>query len=79
MTRELDSRTNDGMHIRLLWHTDDGHLTVTVDDTKTGDAFEVPVDDRERALDVFHHPYVYAAWRAARTSRPFKAAPPLAA
>ena len=78
MTRELDSRSNDGMHIRLLWHTDDGHLLVTVDDTKTGETFEVPIDERERALDVFHHPYAYAAWRA-RTGKPSGAATPVAA
>jgi hypothetical protein len=79
MTRELDSRSNDGMHIRLLSHADDGQPSVTVEDTKTGDAFEVPIDDRERALDVFHHPYAYAAWRPARTGPPSGAATPLAA
>ena len=29
--------------------------------TKTGDAFHVEVRDGERPLDVFHHPYAYAA------------------
>lgn len=36
-------------------------MTVAVTDTKTGDAFELPVREGERALDVFHHPYAYAA------------------
>ena len=63
-TRELDSRTSDGIHVRLLWHTDEERVSVAVEDTKTGEAFELPVKDGERALDVFHHPYAYAArWR----------------
>lgn len=60
-TRELDRRTGDGIEVRLLWSQNDGHLTVTVTDTKTGDAFELPVREGERALEVFHHPYAYAA------------------
>jgi hypothetical protein len=60
-TRELDSRTSDGIHVRLLWHPEDGHVSVAVHDTKTGDAFEVPVEATARARDVYHHPYAYAA------------------
>jgi hypothetical protein len=60
-TRELDSRTSDGIHVRLLWHPADGHVSVAVQDTKTGDAFEVPVGANTRAHDVYHHPYAYAA------------------
>ena len=61
MTRELDSRTGDGIEVRLLWCQTDGGVTVAVTDTKTGEAFELPVGEGERALDVFHHPYAYAA------------------
>jgi hypothetical protein len=60
MTRELDSRSNDGIHVRLLWHPDDGHVSVSVNDTKTGEAFELPVGDGEQPLDVYRHPYAYA-------------------
>jgi hypothetical protein len=60
-TRELDSRTSDGIHVRLLWHTEEERVSVAVEDTKTGEVFEVPVADPELALDVFHHPYAYAA------------------
>lgn len=63
MARELDSRRSDGIHVRLLWHPEDGHVSVAVNDTKTGETFELPIDNRERALDVFHHPYAYAASR----------------
>ncbi len=61
ITRELDRRTGDGIEVRLLWCQDDGRVTVAVSDTKTGVAFELPVREGERALDVFHHPYAYAA------------------
>jgi hypothetical protein len=57
--RELDCRMSDGFRVRLLWNPEDGRITVAVDDTKTGDAFELPVRDRQRALDVFRHPYAY--------------------
>ena len=73
MTRELDSRTSDGIHVRLLWHPDDARVSVAVHDTKTGDAFELPVPDGSRALDVFHHPYAYAAVRAQATEHATRA------
>ncbi len=61
--RELDSRINDGIDVRLLWHPTDGHLSVAVHDSKTDEAFELAVREGERAGDVFHHPYAYAAGR----------------
>jgi hypothetical protein len=59
--RELDSRTGDGMHVLLLWHPCDGHVSVIVSDSKTGETFELEVRDGDRPLDVFHHPYAYYA------------------
>ena len=59
--RELDSRMNDGLQIRLLWSADDRAVWVAVLDTNTGEAFRVRVRDGERPLDVFHHPFAYAA------------------
>ncbi len=35
----------------------------TVNDIKTGKAFELPVRNGECAHDVFHHPYAHAATR----------------
>jgi len=61
--RELDSRTTNGLHVRLLWSHDEQRLAVTVNDSNTGDAFVIHVREGERALDVFHHPYAYAARR----------------
>jgi len=60
-THELDSRTIDGISVRLLWHEPDGQLYVTVADAKTGDAFSLAVRDPERPMEVFRHPYAYAA------------------
>ena len=71
--RELDSRTSDGMSVQLLWHPLDGHVSVAVNDTKTGEAFELEVRHGHQALDVYHHPYAYAArnlHRASEASRP---------
>jgi hypothetical protein len=74
--RELDSRTNDGIHVRLLWRKHDGRLWVEVADTKAGDAFAVDVHDGERPLAVFHHPYAYAAHHGSRPDAPPAAAEP---
>ena len=56
MIRELESRISDGIYVRLLWHPDNGRVSITVEDTKTGEAFELAVRDGERALDVYRHP-----------------------
>ncbi len=66
--RELDSRMTDGIHVRLLWCEHDGTLWVTAVSAKTGDAFHVEVHDGERPLDVFHHPFAYAAHHGVETS-----------
>ena len=58
--RELHSRVSDGIHVRLMW-SDDGRLWVSVLDRKHGHDFSIDVRDRSRALDVFRHPFSYAA------------------
>jgi hypothetical protein len=63
LTRELDSRTTDGIEVRLLWSEHDGRVLVAVSDSKTGDAFSIEVREGDRAMDVFHHPYAYRASR----------------
>ena len=65
--RELHSRVTDGIHVRLLWCQHANRVAVDVNDTKTGDAFTIDVRDGEQALDVFHHPYAYAALRGVTT------------
>ena len=59
---ELDSRTTDGIEVRLLWHRAENRVTVTAFDVRSGEVLEVAVRDHERALDVFHHPFAYAAF-----------------
>jgi len=61
--RELDRRTNDRLDVALLWRETDGLVIVAVTDEKTGADFAIPVHEGERALDVFNHPYAYAAHR----------------
>jgi len=60
--RELDRRSGDGLDVRLFWNERDGHLTISVADGRTGDRFELEAEPGN-ALDVFHHPYAYAAFR----------------
>jgi hypothetical protein len=64
---ELDHRSFDGIHVALLWREHDDGVVVTVADAKRGCTFELEVRDGERALDVFHHPYAYAALRGIDT------------
>ena len=47
--RGLDSRTSDGINVRLLWHRHDDRVTVAVDDAKTGDAFTIDVRELRRS------------------------------
>ncbi|MHB1571597.1 MAG: hypothetical protein ACYCXW_05795 [Solirubrobacteraceae bacterium] len=59
--RELDSRTTDGIRVRLLWCADNDRVFVAVNDHRNGQSFSVEVHEGERALEVFNHPYAYAA------------------
>jgi hypothetical protein len=59
-TRELAARENNGVHVLLLWHPRENALSVTVDDARVGDRFELAVAP-DRALDAFYHPFAYAA------------------
>jgi hypothetical protein len=61
--RELDHRTADGVEVALIWHARRDFLSVVVTDTKAGEMFELVLDERDDAMDVFHHPYAYAAHR----------------
>jgi hypothetical protein len=62
-TRELDHRTADGVEVALLWHPSGDFLSVVVSDAKIGETFELVLDERDDPMDVFHHPYAYAAYR----------------
>lgn len=60
--RELARRSNGEAHVALLWRADDDRLFVEVVDWPQGERFRIEVHEGERPLDVFHHPYAYAAW-----------------
>jgi hypothetical protein len=68
LLRELDHRANDGIDVWLLWRERDGRALVAVADARTGDRFWIEVREDDRALEVFHHPYAFAAWRGIDTS-----------
>jgi hypothetical protein len=59
-TRELAARSNDGVHVLLLWHPRENTVTVSVEDARVGERFHLAVAP-ERALDAFYHPFAYAA------------------
>ncbi len=59
--RELDHRHNDGIDVWLLWREVDNRVLVAVADARTGNRFTIEVPEGEPVLDVFHHPYAYAA------------------
>jgi hypothetical protein len=44
----------------LLWHPANHELTVSVEDIRAGDRFQLAVPP-DRALDAFNHPFAYAA------------------
>ena len=56
---ELAHRNNEGVDVALLWDRERDDLVVTVEDIRTGDRFTLTAA-RERALDVYYHPYAYA-------------------
>jgi hypothetical protein len=59
---ELASRKNGSLHVVLLWKEQTALCAVSVDDSSTGDRFELIVDDG-CPLDTYYHPYAYAALR----------------
>jgi hypothetical protein len=68
--RELDSRTNDRIEVRLLWNSSNDSVSVSVDDTRYGESFEFDVAPAH-ALEAFRHPFAYAGNdRDPRSPRP---------
>jgi hypothetical protein len=69
---ELMSRESTGITVRLLWSRATNLVTVAVADAASDDYFELVLDEREPALEVFNHPFAHAAARGLefRTRRP---------
>ena len=57
---ELHHRSADGIEVALLWSRLTNRLMVAVADSRSGESFEVDAP-AEKALDVFRHPFAYAA------------------
>lgn len=66
---ELAHRESGGTHIALLWSKEDATLTVSVVGSSPDDSFELEAAEAT-ALDVFYHPYAYAALRGAASDLP---------
>ena len=69
METELAQRENDGIAVTLLWQRLTDRLTVTVNDSRTGETFDLDAHP-QNAMDVFHHPYAYAAQRRLLAAAP---------
>jgi hypothetical protein len=65
--QELDSRTNDGLVISLLWQPTRASLRVTVSDSRNDDSFQLDVTAAD-ARSAFEHPFAYLAQREARSA-----------
>jgi hypothetical protein len=59
---ELANRASNGIEVTLLWNRRSNALRVCVSDSRAGVYFEL-VAQHDNALEVFHHPYAYAAAR----------------
>lgn len=60
---ELSSRSENGVVVALLWQRCDNRATVVVVDHHASETFLLEVRENDNALDMFHHPYAYAAQR----------------
>ena len=58
---ELAHRTSNGLDISLFWSRSSGRLVVAVSDVLNDETFTVDAP-RDRALDVFNHPFAYSAF-----------------
>jgi hypothetical protein len=63
--RELAHREGDGIAVTLFWSAVGDTLTLEVNDSRSCERFELQVR-KDRALDAFHHPFVYLAMSAPR-------------
>jgi hypothetical protein len=59
---ELLSRESAGIQVSLLWSREGNALSVVVRDNRTGEEFSLAPEPAE-AMDVYRHPFAYAARR----------------
>jgi hypothetical protein len=56
--------------VGLYWSRRAHRAAVAVEDEATGECFELPVEPGDNPLDLFDHPYAYAAERHLRPDVP---------
>jgi hypothetical protein len=61
--KELASRRSGTLEVTLLWSKRTHRAAVTLEDDATGELIELALAPTDDPLDVFDHPYVYAAAR----------------
>jgi hypothetical protein len=59
---ELAQRAGDGIVVSLMWSRADNVLRVSIANTQTGEELELDAHP-DNALDIYYHPYAYAAYR----------------
>jgi hypothetical protein len=59
----LASRKNAGLRVTLLWAAETNTVAVLVRDDYANEQFELLVEPEANPIDVYEHPYAYAAWR----------------
>jgi hypothetical protein len=60
---ELVTRESNGITVTLFWNRSTNLATVAVADVPNDEYFELILDEGDRAMDVFHHPFAHAAAR----------------
>ncbi len=66
--KELASRHSGTTEGALLWSRRRHGAAVAVFDEATGDHFELPIGEQDDPLELFNHPFAYAALRGLATS-----------
>jgi hypothetical protein len=61
--KELASRHAGTTEVALLWSERAHRASVAVQDEASGEHFELEVGEHDHPLDIFDHPYAYAAAR----------------
>jgi hypothetical protein len=64
---ELAVREQNGVEVTLFWIRGTDVLLVAVTDRRNGESLEFALEPGDRPLEVFHHPYAYAAARGIDT------------
>ncbi len=66
--KELVSRHSGTTEVALLWSKRTHRAAVAVLDEATGDYFELPIGASDDPLELYHHPFAYAASRGLPTA-----------